>query len=174
MKTTIETPNENELEEGTQKALALKKFNNEPFYLRSIDGEIKAFDGEDPGEEFSLEDATEIEPIEGDEERDNYIVLTDEEADEKAKESILQSVWAFTPNFLASFTGFDISIFEAIQNNNKCEDNNDAILSMVKDEDEFVSEAIRWDGRGHFMSSYDGHENEESVGGVTYYIYRMN
>lgn len=34
--------------------------------------------------------------------------------------------------------------------------------------------AIRADGRGHFMSSYDGEENEEIVEGETFYIYRIN
>jgi hypothetical protein len=105
---------------------------------------------------------------------DDYQVLTDEEADEKAKEYILDSLWAFTPNFLSSVTGVDEDVFVAIQNNNKCESNNDAILSLVDDEDELVEEAIRWDGRGHFMSSYDGCENEETVNGVTYFVYRQN
>lgn len=105
---------------------------------------------------------------------DDYLVLTDEEADEKAKEYILDSLWAFTPNFLSSATGVHEDVFIAIQNNGKCESNNDAILSLVDDEDELVEEAIRWDGRGHFMSHYDGCENEETVNGVTYFIYRQN
>lgn len=105
---------------------------------------------------------------------DDYLVLTDEEADELAKEMILDSVWAFKPNFLSSFTGIDEDVFIAIQNNGKCESNNNAILSMIDDEDGFCREAIQWDGRGHFMSPYDGSENEEDVNGITYYIYRQN
>ncbi len=105
---------------------------------------------------------------------DDYIVLTDEEADEKASESILDSVWAFRPSFLSSFTGFDESIFEAIQANDKCESNNPAILQLIDDKEGFVQEAISADGRGHFMSSYDGDENEQTINGTTFYIYRIN
>jgi hypothetical protein len=43
---------------------------------------------------------------------------------------------------------------------------------MIDDLDHFIEDAIRADGRGHFLSRYNGEENEETVGGVTYYIYR--
>jgi len=109
-----------------------------------------------------------------DEINDDYLVLTDDEADERTKEYILDSVWAFNPWFLASETGIDQEVFEAIQANDRCERNNDAILRLIEDEDSFVKSAISADGRGHFMSSYDGYEHEENVNGVTYYIYRMN
>ena len=32
----------------------------------------------------------------------------------------------------------------------------------------------RFDDRGHAISRYDGHENEQTVNGETYYIYRQN
>lgn len=32
----------------------------------------------------------------------------------------------------------------------------------------------KMDGRGHSLSSYDGEEYEEEIGGTTYYIYRTN
>lgn len=32
----------------------------------------------------------------------------------------------------------------------------------------------RMDGRAHSLSSYDGEENEETIDGDTYYIYRIN
>jgi hypothetical protein len=31
-----------------------------------------------------------------------------------------------------------------------------------------------YDGRGHFLSTYDGHENEFKYEGRTFYIYRVN
>lgn len=105
---------------------------------------------------------------------DDYLILTDEEADERVAEYVQDSLWAFKPSFLASVTGIDESVFEAIQANNKCEDNNDAIRSIVDATcglDELVVEAVKWDGRGHFLSSYDGDENE-LPGGL--YIYRIN
>lgn len=142
-----------ELTTGLLKAIALLKFQEVDLDTYLIDDLIE---------------------IDGDVERDGYIVLTDEEADEKAKQYILDSVWAFNASFLASFTGFDQEVFEAIQKNNRCESNNDAILALIDDEDGFVEEAIRADGRGHFMNTYDGHENEERVNGETFYIYRIN
>lgn len=40
--------------------------------------------------------------------------------------------------------------------------------------DGFIQAAISADGRGHFMSSYDGEENEVTVNDQTFYIYRLN
>lgn len=41
------------------------------------------------------------------------------------------------------------------------------------DSESWKSDA-RYDGRGHCLASYDGHENEETVQGETFYIYRIN
>jgi hypothetical protein len=49
----------------------------------------------------------------------------------------------------------------------------EAIFSNLEnyiDEDELMKDAISTDGRGHFISSYDGEENEQG----DYYIYRRN
>lgn len=101
-----------------------------------------------------------------------YLVLTDEEADQKAKEYILDSVWAFNKSFLDShseaISELDEKSFRVIQE--ACEGANKAILCMIDDKDHFVSDAIMSDGRGHFMSSYDGEENEQDG----FYIYRIN
>lgn len=50
------------------------------------------------------------------------------------------------------------------------ENGNQELLRLIDDIDEFVEEAIRWDGRGHFLATYDHNENEEG----DYYIYRTN
>ena len=97
-----------------------------------------------------------------------YLVLTDDEADERAKEYIESSIWAFSSWFLASHTGLDEEIIKHLQD--KCEGANDVLLNAVKDVDDFVNDAISCDGRGHFMSSYDGHEEELK----DLYIYRTN
>lgn len=107
----------------------------------------------------------------------NYLVLTGDEADEKVEEYIEETLWAFSPNFLSSITGINESVFEAIQSNGRCEDNNDAIMSILDATNTSISEvameAIRWDGRGHFLSSYDGEEIEVYADGVYYYCYRQ-
>lgn len=139
--------------------------------------------------DWCADNLTEIKETDSDGEKDNYLILTDEEADEKCAEYIKDSLWAFNPSFLSGETGIDISVFEAIQSNGKCEDNNDAIESCIDDMDSFIESAISADGRGHFMNTYDGNENEETVliddetgeilasndsAAHTFYIYRMN
>lgn len=103
-------------------------------------------------------------------EGNTYLVLTDEEADEKAKEYIRDSLWAFNADFLSGITGLPALVFTALQNE-MYEDANETILQLVGDNfDRLVSDAISSDGRGHFMSSYDGEEHELG----DYYIYRIN
>ena len=104
----------------------------------------------------------------------DYFVYTDEEADEAVKEYIKESVWAFNADFIINHSKLPYEAKEMIKNfqTTKCEDANDTILALIDDFDDFVSDAISADGRGHFLSSYDGEENEETVNGETYYIYR--
>lgn len=112
------------------------------------------------------EDCTEID--------DEYSVYTDEEADEAVKEYIKESVWAFNASFIINHSSLPYEAREMIEffQREKCEGANETILALINDFDDFVSDAISADGRGHFLSSYDGEENEETVNGETYYIYR--
>lgn len=105
--------------------------------------------------------------------REEYLVLTDEEADERAKEYILDSVWAFNYSFLCAHSGAIAEIPEKEYTEmagKLCESFNKAALAMIDDKDHFVSDAIACDGRGHFLSQYDGEENQEGE----YFIYRTN
>ena len=107
----------------------------------------------------------------------DYLVLTDSEADDRVAEYIEDTLWAFSPNFLSSVTGVDKSVFEAIHDNGECEDNNSAIMSILDatytSMSEVVQEAISWDGRGQFLSQYDGEEIEVYADGEYYYCYRI-
>jgi len=107
----------------------------------------------------------------------DYLVLTDSEADDKVAEYVEDTLWAFSPTFLDSVTGVDEIVFEAIQDNGRCEGNNDAIQSILDATyttiEEVVREAVIWDGRGHFLSQYDGQEIEVYVDGEYYYCYRI-
>tara|TARA_R110002020_G_scaffold475072_1_gene708496 strand:- start:1112 stop:1525 length:414 start_codon:yes stop_codon:yes gene_type:complete len=98
-----------------------------------------------------------------------YLVLTDQEADERVKEYIEESIWAFSPWFLASHTGLDEEIIKHLQD--KCEGANDVLLNAIKNVDDFINDAISCDGRGHFMSSYDGQEQELDN---NLFLYRTN
>jgi hypothetical protein len=111
----------------------------------------------------------------------DFMVCTDEEADELAYENIVDSLWAFQPSFLAGETGLPEEVFVALVENGKYEDNNDTVASMIKTTcglDEFVQSAISADGRGHFIAHYDHIEHEVRVrgngGNTTFYIYKVN
>ena len=103
----------------------------------------------------------------------DYLVLTEDEAYEKVYDYIQDSLWAFSANFLSSVTDLPEEVFEILSE--KCEGGNDAILRIVEKTcgmNWLVEEAIRWDGRGHFIDSYDGQEIEVSADGELYYCYR--
>lgn len=115
---------------------------------------------------------------------EDYLVLTDAEADARAREHIERDLWAFQPGFILShcstydrmsYWEYD-SAKEALQKiqGHFAEGINELVRAMIENVDEFVDDAICEDGRGHFISYYDGRENEERVKGVTYYIYRTN
>ena len=97
------------------------------------------------------------------------MLLTDSEADEMAKDYIKDSIWAFSSWFLASHSGLDEEIIKHLQE--KCEGANDVLLKSIKDIDSFVSDAIGCDGRGHFLSGYDGNEQEINE---NLFLYRIN
>ena len=110
---------------------------------------------------------------------EEYMVLTDEEADNEAENSIKESLWSFNADFILKHTNFyhnsteeeDQIFMNSLKTmqNTLCEDANDLVYAMIEDIDIFVCSAIEEDGRGHFISMYDGEENEQNG----YYIYRM-
>lgn len=116
---------------------------------------------------------------------EDYLVLTDEQADDWVREEIEEMVWAFTPSFLQAHTGVDSGTLKTMQES-LCENANEPITAMIKDFDWFVEDAVRTDGRGHFLAGYDGVEHEVTYLSVVreklcyktketrYYIYRRN
>ena len=97
-----------------------------------------------------------------------YLVLTEGEADREAKADIEDSLWAFNAEFILNICGLDsnsnvIRSLRKIQKDS-CEGCNDFIRALIDGTcgiDEFVNQAILADGRGHFLSSYDGEEGEQ-------------
>ena len=104
-----------------------------------------------------------------------WLVLTDEEADEQAKAYIADSLWAFNSSFIREQAGLPYEAEEMIAGfcEAKCEGANETIAVLI-DLDSFTEAAISSDGRGHFLSSYDGDEHEVDVFGNTVYIYRLH
>lgn len=104
-----------------------------------------------------------------------YKVLDEYDADEAVKDYIVETLWAFRPEFLANETGIPMSMFEALANNGMCESNNEAVEDCINATcgmDEFVDSAVSADGRGRFLNCYDGEEHELSVNGESWYAYR--
>jgi hypothetical protein len=102
-----------------------------------------------------------------------YLVLTDEEADLRCSELIQDSLWAFRFNFISSYlpNGFPEEAWKALTAS--CESSNEAIKAMMEGVsrlDDLIQSAIGLDGRGHFLSLHDGEENQEGE----YYIYRTD
>jgi hypothetical protein len=103
-----------------------------------------------------------------------YLVLTDEEADQRAKEYISDSLWAFQVNFLREYCKAlkTPAICQAVATMQEklCEDANEIIRALIDDFDSFVQAAISADGRGHFLATYDGREIKDGP----YFIYCIN
>lgn len=106
-----------------------------------------------------------------------YLVLTDEEAQERVYEEIRESLWAFNSSFICKYirdySGNTDAMGKAISivSENLCENANPLIINLIGENlDDFIDEAIALDGRGHFLSHYDGAEEEYG----NYFIYRIN
>ena len=103
-----------------------------------------------------------------------YLVLTENEADELAAAYIADSLWAFSADFIIDTCGLDSgsNVIRSLRQmqNEACEGCNAFIGALVDRTcgiDEFTEQAILADGRGHFLSSYDGEEGEQGE----YFIY---
>jgi len=91
-----------------------------------------------------------------------YAVGTKEQAIEAAKKDIMGMFWSFRPEFIASFCNLNKEETKAIVEMQKtmCESCNNIVARIIgKDKlDDFAIAAIKTDGVGHFLSSYDGKE----------------
>ena len=94
---------------------------------------------------------------------EEYAVAVDEfEAMGATDKNIRESLWAFNSSFIANFIGHPEAEkgLRALQEK-LCEDANEIIFLLVQaDIDGFVEQAIDTDGRGVFLSQYDGKEVE--------------
>lgn len=108
-----------------------------------------------------------------------YLVLTDEEASERADAAVRDSLWAFNVSFLSDYVPAlrDAAAAKAWQEmqGKLCENAGPLAEALLGDKlDDAVAGAVTADGRGHFLSGYDGAENSVTVDGATFYIYRTN
>lgn len=94
----------------------------------------------------------------------DYAVGTDEQATAACREYIRDSLWAFRPGFIAKYTpdGVDAEVIECLVEK-KYEEANEAIARLIGDRlGDFIDDAIKSDGRGHFLAGYDGNEIDSS------------
>lgn len=103
--------------------------------------------------------------------RQEWLALTDSEADAWCEDRIAQDLWAFRPEFLEAHTvkGMTAKAIAAIQES-LYEDASDSLRALIPDWAHFVRDVMMADGRGHFLSSYDGEEIEAG----RFYLYRVN
>lgn len=114
---------------------------------------------------------------------DEYAVGNDDSAAKAVESNIEDSIWAFNASFIVSMCDLPDQLVGAIQawQEKDCESANDGLLELVNrmcGMKGFVENAVSSDGRGHFLSSYDGEENSIKVENEeiseTYFIYRTN
>lgn len=111
--------------------------------------------------------------------REEYLVLTDEEADDRATTTFRETLWACTPRFLASYVpalrSARVERAWADVMGELSDDANPLVEALLGDRlEEAVKDGLSLDGRGHFLAHYDGAEYDATVDGTTFYIYRTN
>ena len=137
--------------------------------IKAIEAYTESTVEKEDGQRFEMEDGTE------------WLVLTDEEADEITREEIEESLWAFNPHFIIdrlenrSLDNWErFHCAEALLEIQKrhCEGINPIIRALIADMEEFVADAVASNGRGHFLSRYDGEEVD--LEGTDFYAYRQD
>lgn len=106
----------------------------------------------------------------------SYSIGTDAEADAAILEYVRDSVWAFNADFIVEQCDLPYELSECLSGYaaDKCESANEALLALVErctTLESFAKAAAQADGRGHFLSGYDGEEIEVTADGETFYIY---
>lgn len=153
----------------TQETQATEPTSKEMLFALAEHLGIKADAVEDLSEKESYDHhGLDIYTIEG----DQYAVGTDAQADAAMRNYIVDTLWAFKPEFILSCCNLDESGAASLGDmQEKAGENANAfLLSLIKKTcglDHFCEEAERWDGRGHFLSTYDG-EEIELLGGKAY------
>lgn len=91
---------------------------------------------------------------------DDWMICTAEEANDYAKERILESLSYFKPEFLAFHAKPGIMEKHIIALQLLEEDCLEALKHLIDDMDILVKDALMQDGRAHFIGTYDGQEIE--------------
>lgn len=117
--------------------------------LSELEDEYQYSDEDDTFNQWVAKNYEEVEVEEYDENSSDWLVCTDQEADDKWEEEldsyIDECVLPMIPEGYRNY--FD---------------------------DERYKQDCKYDGRGHLLAIYDGAEYEQEINGTTYYLYRQN
>ena len=108
------------------------------------------------------------------------VASTEDEASKAALSAAEDSLWAFNSEFIGSFLGLSDTQTKAIaeMQGRLCEDAQEIVRLLLGARcAEFVESAVDTDGRGHFLSPYDGEETDgedvsPALGGKT--VFRLD
>ena len=103
-------------------------------------------------------------------EGEEYLILTQEEKNQRLRDTIKNDLWAFNANFILDFSDIplDDAILTAIKEMQEklCESCQPIMYRLIDGDnrlDEFVEDAVDASGAGNFLNRYDGEEIETSV-----------
>jgi len=109
---------------------------------------------------------------------EEYAIGLESEVDEAVKSYIRDSLWTFRAEMILAHSkaGTSPKTIKALQEMQAklCEDANEIVYCIIKDIDAFIEDVVNADGRGAFLSPYDGEEHEIEINGITFYCYRLN
>ena len=163
----LEVENADELERYAERAEALDEEPSELHYYACV---RVSDEPESDGEQYGLP----IVELDGSE---YLFAATDEDAERAALDAARGSLWAFSLDFLRHYLPDSVSedshAFRALQDaqGKTCESFGPILEGLLGSRcEEALRDAIATDGRGHFLASYDGNEDEDADGGFRYRI----
>lgn len=112
-----------------------------------------------PGREFSMLGGT-------------WLVLSENEADERVTDYIKEKIGYFRPSFIAAHTDIDEDLLDFLAEHEK----HDFIYGLLDSDPYFswqrlVDDAVSADGYGHFLNTHDGVTRELDGG---YYLFNVS
>ena len=106
---------------------------------------------------------------------DNYRFIKEDEA---LNEAVNMYKWdnyllgCFNDRFIADNTNLSLRVVQALQKAEAFEELGELI--QENDLDAFIEEYVRLDGWGHVFGSYDGSNDEVTINGESYIVFRVN
>ena len=115
-----------------------------------------------------------------------WIIGSDEQMQAWCSYEIKRSIWSFRPEYLMNFINEEYKLEpELVEYDNQdlmatlellveeCEPASPILRAAISENmQDFINSAIRDDGRGHFLSRYNGEERSVKITGDIVYLYK--